>query len=91
MGVKKEHIGLDAGASVVREAYGVVYAPGRRRDRFPQSCVHTVASAEEALREADPAAHRFPAVVLGPSRSSEGQMLYYLVRWLEKEQGGGKG
>lgn len=88
MGVKREHIGLDTGAPVVRESFGVVYAPGKRRDRFPQGCVECVASEVEALTRADAVLNRFPAVVLGPSRSSEGQMLYYLVRWLGNEGNG---
>jgi hypothetical protein len=44
--------------------------------------VQVVASAEEALAGAGPGAH--PARVCGPSRSSEGFRLYYLVRWLDE-------
>lgn len=84
MGLKRERIGMDAGGAGVRECFGVVYAPGKRRDRFPQGCVERVDSETEALSRADPGTNRFPAVVLGPSRSSEGQNLYYLIRWLEE-------
>jgi hypothetical protein len=73
---------LDADSEVVGERYALVYAPGRRRDRFPESCVRTVDSAEAALAGADPAGNLHPARVLGPSRSSEGLRLYYLVGWL---------
>jgi hypothetical protein len=85
MGVSRRHLGLDTQGGVVAEHAAIVYAPRKRRDRFPQGCVEITASEAEALRDANPAAHRYPAIVLGPSRSSEGQMLYYLVRWLGGE------
>jgi hypothetical protein len=31
---------------------------------------------------ADPANKRFAAQVLGPSKSTEGQFIYYLLEWL---------
>jgi hypothetical protein len=61
----------------------VVYVPGRNRKRFPASCVQVVDSIDAALAAADPANKRFPARVIGPSKSSEGQYLYYLLEWLE--------
>jgi hypothetical protein len=76
-------IPLDPDGRVVEERYAVVYAPRRARDRFPDSCVTLADSADAARAAADPAQSRFPAVVLGPSRSSEGLMLYYLVQWLD--------
>ncbi len=78
-------IRLDPETQVVNECWAVVYAPRRARDRFPQACVTVVDSEQAARAAADPVAHRLAAVVLGPSRSSEGQMLYYLVRWLDDE------
>ena len=39
-------------------------------------------SEEEARAEGQPAQRLFPARVLGPSKSSEGQEVYYLVEWL---------
>jgi len=39
-------------------------------------------SEEEARAEGRPAQRLFPARVLGPSKSSEGQEVYYLVEWL---------
>jgi hypothetical protein len=63
--------------------WAVVYAPKRTRRRFAAGCVQVVASAEAALDAADPAGHRYAARVIGPSKSSEGQYLYYLVEWLE--------
>jgi len=78
-------IPLDPETHVVNECCVVIYAPRRVRDRFPEACV-TVCEREQAARAAaDPVAHRHAAVVPGPSRSSEGQMLYYPVRWLDDE------
>ena len=79
-------IKLDPESNVVKEQFAVVYAPRRHRDRFPDNCVQVMDSREAALAAADPSNKRFAAVVLGPSRSSEGFMLYYLVQWLDESQ-----
>jgi hypothetical protein len=71
---------------LVRQCYALVQATRGKRKRFPENCVEPVASAEEALRRADPAHNLHAAEVMGPSRSSEGFNLYYLVRWLADEQ-----
>ncbi len=63
--------------------YAVVYVPRRSRNRFAASCVEIKDSAEQAISEADPSAKRFAARVMGPSKSSEGQYIYYLAEWLE--------
>lgn len=65
------------------ERYAVVYAPGKHRKRFPENCVYVKESEAQARAEADSAASRFAAVVIGPSRSSEGFRVYYLKRWLD--------
>lgn len=57
--------------------------PGRARKRFPAGCVRVVETREQALTEADASHRLFAAVVLGPSKSSEGQYLYYLLEWLD--------
>jgi hypothetical protein len=75
-------IPFDPHTNVVNECYALIYAPGRR-DRFPENCVTLVDSEQDAIDGADSARKLFPALVMGPSRSSEGFMLYYLVRWLE--------
>ncbi|QMU61025.1 MAG: hypothetical protein GKR92_04640 [Gammaproteobacteria bacterium] len=72
--------------------YAVVYEPKRnkktkresKRDnkRFSANCVEVKSSEEEALAEVDETSNRFAAKVLGPSKSSEGQIIYYLVEWL---------
>ena len=40
-------------------------------------------SEEQARTAADPDNKRHAARVVGPSKSSEGQYIYYLVDWLE--------
>jgi hypothetical protein len=55
----------------------------RRRARFPAGCVTTVADEASAWARADPARNLHPAIVYGPSTSSEGLQIYYLVRWLD--------
>lgn len=73
----------DPETNVSQTAYAVVYMPGRNRKRFPANCVSLVDSKEAALQAADPNNKRFAAQVLGPSKSSEGQFIYYLIDWLE--------
>ena len=73
----------DPETGVSNPHFAVVYMPGRTRKRFPAGCVQVVDSREEALAQADPANRRFAAQVLGPSKSSEGQYLYYLLEWME--------
>jgi hypothetical protein len=70
----------------VSEQFAVVYAPQRQRqrNRFPDNCVQLMSDAQAALAAADPLQHRYAARVFGPSRSSEGILLYYLIRWLHE-------
>ncbi|MGH1537105.1 MAG: hypothetical protein ACRBDX_03525 [Gammaproteobacteria bacterium] len=72
--------------------YAVVYEPKRAKKskrvskrnnkRFSANCVEVKSSEEAALAAVDAASSRFAAKVLGPSKSSEGQFIYYLVEWL---------
>ena len=73
----------DPYTKVSEEQYAVVYVPKRSRNRFPVNCVEVVKSQEEALSLANPENKKFAARVLGPSKSSEGQYIYYLMEWLE--------
>tara|TARA_Y100000766_G_scaffold222297_1_gene194585 strand:- start:320 stop:568 length:249 start_codon:yes stop_codon:yes gene_type:complete len=72
----------DPETSVSTEHWAVIYMPGRNRQRYPANCVRIVDSIDEALEGANAASRLFPAKVLGPSKSSEGQTIYYLVEWL---------
>jgi hypothetical protein len=67
----------------VKEHYALIYAPKPTRKRFPENCVEVVASEDEARKRANPDKQLHAARVVGPSRSSEGFKLYYLVRWLD--------
>ncbi len=78
-------IGLDPEGKIVNECFALIYAPRRARGRFPENCVTVVDSEAAALSGADPAKKLYPARVIGPSRSSEGFRLYYLVCWLDAE------
>ncbi|MEW8028524.1 MAG: hypothetical protein AB2792_16070 [Candidatus Thiodiazotropha sp.] len=72
----------DPDQTIVKRCYAVIYTPSQRRKRFPENCVHAVASAEEAVTAASEQKDCHAAEVMGPSRSSEGFRLYYLLRWL---------
>lgn len=69
-------------AAGVDERYAVVYVPGRNRKRFSENCVRVVGTAAAAIAEADAEKGFHPAIVIGPSRSSEGFRLFYLKAWL---------
>ena len=75
-------ITLDSDSKVVEVRYAVVYAPRRSRGRFAENCVQLVDSEIDALEQADPENKLFAAKVIGPSKSSEGQRIYYLDDWL---------
>lgn len=72
----------DPDQGIVKHCFAVIYTPSRRRNRFPENCVRPLDSAQEALAAAAQQKDCHAAEVMGPSRSSEGFRLYYLVRWL---------
>ena len=73
---------IDSQSNVVAEHYAIIYTAKRNRKRFPANCVTIVDSAEQATERESSADKLFSAKVIGPSRSSEGLQLYYLVEWL---------
>ncbi len=73
----------DPESNVSNIEFAVVYIPKRSRNCFSASCVELKSCAADALDAADPDSKRFAARVSGPSKSSEGQLIYYLVEWLE--------
>jgi hypothetical protein len=83
MSVSVKNIFNDEGSKLVTEHFALVYTPQKKRARFPENCVQIMASAAEALAGADASKHLYAGRVAGPSRSSEGFRLYYLVDWLE--------
>jgi hypothetical protein len=72
----------DPESNVSTLCYAVIYVPKRSRKRFSAGCVTIVDDEKAALALADTTHKQFPARVLGPSKSSEGQVIYYLVKWL---------
>lgn len=77
-------IGDDKAAGIVNTGPVVIYTPGgRNKKRFPENCVTSYPSEQAALAAARPDEGYHAAIASGPSRSSEGFGLYYLLRWLE--------
>ena len=72
----------DPEGGVSKIQYAVIYIPKQNRKRFAANCVAIKASAEEALTMSDNKNNQYAAKVLGPSKSSEGQFIYYLLEWL---------
>ncbi len=73
----------DSEAGLLHPSYVVIQSPKPGRRRFPESCVQVFPTESEARAGANAAEGRCAAVAAGPSRSSEGYRLYYLVRWLD--------
>lgn len=73
-----------SGIGVSQPVFATVYLPKFKpgRNRFPASCITPYPDAPAAIAAASTDSKRQPALVLGPSRSSEGQFIYYLVEWL---------
>jgi len=72
----------DPETSVSQEWIAVVFAPRKSRTRLPAGCVEIVEDIDTAISEAAHRENSYAARVLGPSKSSEGQYIYYLVEWL---------
>jgi hypothetical protein len=73
---------LDLEAPLVNECHALIAATPGKRKRFAESCVEVFADEAAARAAVRPGWH--PALVVGPSRSSEGVRLYYLLRWLDE-------
>jgi len=75
----------DPQTNVSNVQFAIVYAPRRKanRNRIPHSCVEIKDSKEQAMEQSRPEAKRYAAQVLGPSKSSEGQQIFYVMQWLE--------
>ena len=63
--------------------YAVVHSVRRGRKRVPAGCVEIVADAAAARARSGAGRGHRAARLLGPSRSSEGQHIYYLLEWLD--------
>lgn len=80
------HILIDPESRSLGERCALIKTRRRDRPRFPFGCVSLVADEASALAGADPGRDLHPARVYGPSSSSEGQQVWYLVRWLDGER-----
>ena len=76
------HVIVDTESTSLQERFALIKTPRQSRKRFPEACVSVVESESAAREAADPSKNLHPAVVYGPSVSSENQRIYYLVRWL---------
>lgn len=72
----------DPQTNVSQERFAVIFTPRQNRKRFPAGCVEIFETEEAALAAANPGNKRHAARVVGPSKSSEGQFIYYLMAWL---------
>lgn len=74
----------DTEAQLVAPRHVVIYSPGGKgRKRFPENCVVVHPDAASARAAARPGEGYHAALASGPSRSSEGFRLFYLVHWLD--------
>lgn len=74
----------DPQTSVSEERFAVIYTPRKGRTRFPAANTTVVATADEALAMANAEDKIYPARVIGPSKSSEGVSIFYLMHWLDE-------
>jgi hypothetical protein len=77
------HVVVDPESRSLGERFALIKSPRRNRARYPEGCVTPVEDEQSARAGAEPSRNLHPAVVYGPSKSSEGQRIYYLVRWLD--------
>jgi len=73
---------LDPITKVSQSRFAVVSVPRRSRKRFSAGCVELKETREEALAAENVDDKLYAAIVIGPSKSSEGQYLYYLSEWI---------
>lgn len=74
---------IDPESKSLRERFVLIKAPRRSRARYPEGCVTLMEDAAAAPAGADPSHNLYPAIVYGPSHSSEGQRVFYLIQWLD--------
>lgn len=76
------HVIVDPESTSLAERFALIKTPRKNRKRYPEACVEVVDSEAAAIEGAEPDRNLHPAVVYGPSVSSESQRIYYLVRWI---------
>ncbi|WP_456404944.1 hypothetical protein [Thiolapillus sp.] len=73
---------IDPASTSLDQHPALVLTKRRSRKRFPEGCVTLMDSEADAIGAARQDQDLYAAIVYGPSPSSEGLRLYYLVRWL---------
>ncbi|WP_295584531.1 hypothetical protein [uncultured Lamprocystis sp.] len=73
---------IDPDSRSLHQRFALIHAPRRTRARYPEGSVTLTADEAAARAGANAERNLYPAEVYGPSRSSEGQRIYYLLRWL---------
>ena len=66
-------------ANFAKEQFAVVRILRLKRDRVPASNVNVVDDLQAAMEQSNPAQKLYAAKVMGPARSSEGALLYYIL------------
>ena len=74
---------VDLESKSLSERFALIKSPRRNRPRYPEGCVTLVTDEAGARSGANPDKNLHPAIVYGPSHSSEGVRVFYLVRWLD--------
>jgi len=72
----------DPQTNVSQVRFAVIFTPRQNRKRFPAGNVEIFDSQDAAKAAANPEQKHHAARVVGPSKSSESQLIYYLVEWL---------
>lgn len=73
---------VDPASTSLQNQYALVHTKRKNRQRFPAGCVTVVEDEAAAVAGSDETRQLYGAIVYGPSTSSEGTKIYYLVRWL---------
>ena len=74
---------IDSESRSLQERFVLIRTPRKTRVRYPAGCVTEALDEQAARQAADPNRNLHAALVYGPSVSSVGQRIYYLVRWLD--------
>lgn len=67
-------------ANFAKEEFAIVRIPRLKRDRVPAGSVEIVDDLEIAMGRSEPGKQFYAAKVIGPARSSEGVLLYYIIQ-----------
>jgi hypothetical protein len=81
---------IDPESTSLQQRFALIKTPRTTRKRYPEGCVEIVASETAARTGAGRDKNLYPAIVYGPSVSSEGLRIYYLVRWIQPDSRKGR-